>query len=155
MYRGFPQRLHHSVPYWVDEVALFHIRIRLERTESQISLIDPDLAPLILDSALFYQEKHRWHITIFNLMPVHLHAMLSFPRDQAMSVVVGNWKKFHQTKQGVLWQENYFDHRLRADERGEQFSAKLDYIRNNPVAAGLCARAEDWPWIIDPYNGGT
>ena len=48
----------------------------------------------------------------------------------------------------VKWQEGYFDHRLRHDERGERLSAKMNYIRQNPVAAGLCAKAEDWPWII-------
>jgi len=52
----------------------------------------------------------------------------------------------------VMWQEGYFDHRLRADERGTQVSAKMNYIRQNPVAAGLCARAEDWPWVIDPLG---
>jgi len=45
----------------------------------------------------------------------------------------------------VIWQEGYFDHRLRVDERGTQLSAKMDYIRQNPVAAGLCAKSEDWP----------
>jgi hypothetical protein len=50
-----------------------------------------------------------------------------------------------------MWQEGYFDHRLRPDERGTQFSAKLIYIPGNPVAAGLYVRAEDWPWIIDPF----
>src|SRR5438445_11344064 len=49
---------------------------------------------------------------------------------------------------GVVWQEGYFDHRLRDDERGEQLSIKMDYIRQNSVAAGLCVKAEDWPWII-------
>jgi|GEM_PF-3588306 len=45
----------------------------------------------------------------------------------------------------------------RADERCTQLSAKLNYIRQNPVAAGLCERAEDWPWIIDPFasKGGS
>ena len=51
----------------------------------------------------------------------------------------------------IAWAEGYFDHRLRPDERGTQFSAKLNYIRQNPVAAGLCTRAEDWPWLIDPF----
>jgi len=43
----------------------------------------------------------------------------------------------------------YFDHRLRDDERGEQLSIKMDYIRANPVAAGLCTKTEDWPWFLD------
>jgi hypothetical protein len=49
------------------------------------------------------------------------------------------------------------DHRLRLDERGAQLSAKLNYIRQKPVAAGLCARAEDWPRVIDPFGrkGGS
>jgi len=25
----------------------------------------------------------------------------------------------------------------------------MNYIRHDPVAAGLCTRAEDWPWIIE------
>jgi hypothetical protein len=36
---------------------------------------------------------------------------------------------------------------LRDDERGEQLTAKIEYIRRNPVVAGLCARPEDWRWI--------
>ena len=69
-----------------------------------------------------------------------------------MSRVIADWKRFHKNTHDVDWQEDYFDHRLRADERGEQLTAKLEYIRNNPVAAGLCARSEDWPWIIDPFR---
>ena len=90
-------------------------------------------------------------------MPDHLHAVLSFPRDKAMSDVIRQWKRFHTRTNHVMWQEGFFDHRLRTDERGVQLTAKLSYIRNNPVAAGLCARAEDWPWIIDPLRseGGS
>jgi hypothetical protein len=55
---------------------------------------------------------------------------------------------FSDTKAQNWWQTGYFDHRLRADERGEQLSAKMNYIQQNPVAAGLCAKAENWPWFI-------
>ena len=152
LYRGFPQRLHHRVPDWVEDGALFHIRINLDRTIEQRILTDAQLGLVILDSARFYEASQRWHITIFNLMPDHLHAILSFPLDRSMAQVIGNWKRFHKNHHGVEWQEDFFDHRLRDDERGEQLSEKLDYIRNNPVAAGLCARVADWPWIIDPYR---
>jgi len=84
-------------------------------------------------------------------MPDHLHALLSFPRDQSMSKLIRDWKRFYTRTNRVVWQEGYFDHRLRDDERGEEHSAKMNYIRENPVAAGLCAKAEDWPWIIDPF----
>jgi REP element-mobilizing transposase RayT len=84
-------------------------------------------------------------------MPDHLHALLSFARDESMSEVIRDWKRFHTRRNGVSWQEGYFDHRLRADERGTQLLAKMNYIRHNQVAAGLCARAEEWPWVIDSF----
>jgi REP-associated tyrosine transposase len=152
IYRGFPERLHHNVPHWVEPGALFHIRIRLDHEKKQKPLTVPRLAQAILESAKFYETRMRWHITLFLLMPDHLHALLSFGRDKSMSEVIKGWKRFHKRVNYVMWQEGYFDHRLRADERGTQFSAKLNYIRRNPVAAGLCARVEDWPWIIDLYG---
>jgi putative transposase len=152
IYLGFPERLHHSVPHWVEPGALFHIRIRLDREKQQKALIDPSLAQVILDSAKLYEAKMRWYITLFLLMPDHVHAVLSFPGDKSMSEIIRDWKRFHRRGNGVVWQEGYFDHRLRTDKRGTQLSTKLNYIRQNPVAAGLCARAEDWPWIIDPFG---
>jgi putative transposase len=152
IYRGFPERLHHTVPHWVEPGALFHIRIALNREKEQKALIDPALAQEILDSAKFYEAKMRWHITLFLLMPDHLHALLSFARDESMSELIRGWKRFHARTNHVVWQEGYFDHRLRADERGEQLFAKMNYIRQNPVAAGLCAKAEDWRRVIDPFG---
>jgi REP element-mobilizing transposase RayT len=114
-------------------------------------LVDPSVAPVLLHSAKFYEQNMRWHITLFLLMPDHVHAVLSFPRDKSMSEVIRDWKRFHTRTYRVMWQEGYFDHRLRCDERGTEFSAKLNYIRDNPVAAGFCARAEDWRWVIDPF----
>ena len=148
-FRGFPSKLHHTVPDYVQPGALFHIRIALDRTKQQRTLISSPLTESLMESAKFYQRNHRWYITVFMLMPDHIHALLSFQRDKVMSRVIGDWKHFHRHKHGVIWQEGYFDHRLRDDERGEQLAAKINYIRQNPVAAGLCARVEDWPWWIE------
>ena len=139
------------MPHWVEPGALFHIRIALDREKEQKALIDPLLGQGILDSAKFYEARLRWHITLFLLMPDHLHALLSFPRDQSMSELIRGWKRFHTRTNQIVWQEGYFDHRLRDDERGKEHSAKMNYIRENPVAAGLCAKAEDWRWVIDPF----
>jgi putative transposase len=151
IYRGFPERLHHTVPHWVEPGALFHVRIALDREKERRALTDPTLAQAILASAKFYEVRLRWHITLFLLMPDHLHALLSFARDLSMSEVIRDWKRFHARINHIIWQEGYFDHRLRADERGMQLTLKMNYIRQNPVAAGLCARPKDWPWVIDPF----
>jgi REP element-mobilizing transposase RayT len=149
LYRGFPSRLHHTVPSWVGDGAIFHIRIRLDRTREQPTLITLPIAESLMESARFYEARKRWYITVFLLMPDHIHALLSFQRDKAMSRVIGDWKHFHKHKHEIIWQEGFFDHRLRDDERGEQLSAKINYIRNNPVVAGLCATPEEWPWWIE------
>ena len=151
IYRGFPRRLHHTVPHGVEPGALFHIRIAVDREKEQKPLTDPALAQAILDSVRFYETKMRWHVTLFLLMPDHLHALLSFARDESMSEVIKDWKRFHTRINQIVWQEGYFDHRLRNDERGEQLSTKMNYIRQNPMVAGLCAKAEHWPWVIDPF----
>jgi len=162
IYRGFPQRLHHTVPHWVEPGALFHIRVALDREKEQRPLTDPALAQVhhgesvlwrtIFDSAKFYEARVRWHITLFLVMPDHLHALLSFARNESMSEVIRDWKRFHARMNRVIWQEGYFDHRLRADERDEQLSVRLNYIRQRIFRSPLCAKAEDWPWVIDPFG---
>jgi REP element-mobilizing transposase RayT len=44
---------------------------------------------------------------------------------------------------GKLWQRDFWDTQLR---RGESYGEKWDYVRLNPVRAGLVTRAEDWPF---------
>jgi REP element-mobilizing transposase RayT len=43
----------------------------------------------------------------------------------------------------VFWQRRFFDHVLRNDE---SYAQKWNYVRENPVRAGLVAKAEDWPY---------
>ncbi len=55
---------------------------------------------------------------------------------------------------GPFWQPKYFDNIMR---RVRDFWAKLEYIHNNPVAAGLVANAGDWRWssytaLIKPHR---
>ncbi len=80
-------------------------------------------------------------------MPDHLHALISFPPDKRMSRIIGEWKRYHATHHGVLWQENFFDHRLRNDAEVRE---KYLYILHNPVAKHLCASADQWPWTWHP-----
>jgi len=42
-------------------------------------------------------------------------------------------------------QKGFFDHLLRS---GESYSQKWEYVRDNPVRAGLVEAWEEWP-----YNG--
>ena len=42
-----------------------------------------------------------------------------------------------------LWQRDCWDTQLR---QGDSYSAKWDYVRANPVRAGLCRTPEEWPF---------
>jgi REP element-mobilizing transposase RayT len=47
-------------------------------------------------------------------------------------------------RSGPVWEEESFDHVLRSDESFEQ---KVEYIRQNPVRAGLVKEAADYRWL--------
>jgi hypothetical protein len=42
-----------------------------------------------------------------------------------------------------LWQPAFFDHILRSDE---SYGEKWNYVRENPVRAGLVKSSVDWPY---------
>ena len=143
VFHGFGGKLHHDVPTWARDDAFYHIRIR-SSIEQENPLTSPDLARPLLESVRYYETNGRWWTKLFLLMPDHLHALIAFAPGETMSKVIGQWKRFHARTHHVIWQEGYFDHRLR--DHGVQLDEKLDYILRNPVASGLCAKPEDWPW---------
>ena len=82
------------------------------------------------------------------IMPGHIHFFVCGDNDfqlakwvnglkRSMSVAVG------ATKQRPLWQPGFFDHLLRNDE---SYSQKWEYVRENPVRAGLAPESDHWPY---------
>jgi Transposase IS200 like len=98
LYRGFPAKLYHAAPYRVEPGAVFHVRVALDRETQQPRLTDPALGRRLLDSARFYESRRHWHSTLFLLMPDHLHTLLSFARDQAMSSVIEQLETFSRAQ---------------------------------------------------------
>ena len=53
--------------------------------------------------------------------------------------------RMHLPHLGNVWLKNpVFDHVLRSED---SYSLKWDYVRNNPVRAGLVACANEWPYL--------
>lgn len=84
------------------------------------------------------------------LMPDHCHIFVALD-DERLSL--SRWVK---SLKGLLsaqlrsvgvappyWQKGFFDHVLRSEE---SYSAKWNYVLDNPVRAGFVQRAEDWPF---------
>jgi putative transposase len=79
-------------------------------------------------------------------MPDHVHALAIPYPDKSIGRVVGNWKQYTAKTQGIVWQKNFFDHRIRSDE---SWCEKAAYIRNNPVRKGYVKHASEWKYIIE------
>jgi mono/diheme cytochrome c family protein len=87
-------------------------------------------------------------------MPDHLHALISFPYKRPMRQIMSDWKRFLATESKIEWQRDFFDHRLRKEE---SYREKADYIRANPVRAGLITRPEEWAyfWTANPQENAS
>jgi REP element-mobilizing transposase RayT len=139
------RRLPHEIPPWVDpHKEIYFVTINcVDRARNQLAL--PEVAEQVFETVSYRQEKLLWWPYVFLLMPDHLHALLSFPpSDKSIKLIMSKWKERTAKEIGVLWQGDFFEHRLRHDESRRQ---KADYILENPVRKGLMSRAEDWPYV--------
>jgi REP element-mobilizing transposase RayT len=90
------------------------------------------------------------------VMPDHVHLLLFPLRDgdgwpfalvdilQCLKSATAHRINNFLHHSGPVWEEESFDHVLRSDESLEE---KCEYIRQNPVKAGLVRRPEDYPWL--------
>ena len=142
----YPGRLSHGVPGWVKPGARFHVRIRAAANQA-VPLTEPTLGAGLLSAAKLYHERGRWWCGLIVLMPDHLHALLSFPEAGGLVATVRDWKRATARFHGVLWQDNFFDHRLRSETEADEAWV---YLGRNPVVKGLAAQPEDWAWRWSP-----
>lgn len=96
------------------------------------------------------------YVLAFVVMPDHVHILFSALRDAegwpfALPQIFGRLKSAaaHAVNQvlgrsGRVWQEESFEHVCRSYESEESV---IEYIRQNPVVAGLVKRPEDYPWL--------
>ena len=94
-------------------------------------------------------ERGAW-LGSFVLMPDHLHAFVTLDAERCrLSAWMSGLKAAivrvlkDEGVGGPYWQKGFFDHVLRGSGSA---SEKWEYVRNNPVRAGLVNRAEDWPF---------
>lgn len=99
-------------------------------------------------------QLRNWSVLAGVIMPDHVHFIVT-PREQR-GLSVGDFTngfkrvvRRHLVGPTWQWQRGCFDRLLRSDEN---LASKWIYLRDNPVRAGLVARAEDWPYFIDLVN---
>ncbi|MGD9420009.1 MAG: transposase [Verrucomicrobiota bacterium JB025] len=98
----------------------------------------------ILETIEFREQRGEWKWRLLLAMPDHLHGIVTFPNSFHMKTSVAAWKRWLAKTQPIHWQRDFFDHRLRDLDSAIE---KANYIRLNPVRAGLVAQPEDWPYV--------
>jgi len=79
------------------------------------------------------------------IMPDHIHLFVRAGRGFTLSSWIGGLKRALSVtlESPKLWQPGFFDHILRGDE---SYGEKWNYVRENPVRAGLVKSSGDWPY---------
>ena len=80
------------------------------------------------------------------IMPDHVHLFVRGSLDFSLRQWVRMLKRVLSSAIQVAlphWQQGFFDHLIRYSE---SYAQKWEYLRQNPVQAGLVRYADDWPW---------
>jgi len=83
------------------------------------------------------------------IMPDHIHLFVRGDYNFRLGPWIGALKQvlakaaMLSRAKGQIWEEGFFDHVLRSNE---SYSQKWNYVRENPVRAGLVKSAADCPY---------
>jgi REP element-mobilizing transposase RayT len=139
-----PQRkkLPHHIPAWVPDDARYFVTVNCrERGRNQLCV--GGAAEALLKSVELYEQRGHWYTWLLVVMPDHVHMIASFNRDRGIRRVMAAWKSYQAKQHGIVWQADFFEHRLRT---ADEFTEKAAYIRLNPVRQGLTMDASAWPY---------
>ena len=160
-------RLADSVPYhllkrWRDEVRLAGTdgdEVRAAKLDRLVSRFEdtgygachlrlPEIGALV-QNTLLHGDGDRYRLLEWCVMPNHVHVLLE-PHRRPLPDIVRTWKSVSARRanrilglNGQFWMNDYYDRYIR-DRR--HFEAVRNYIWRNPVVAGLCLEAHEWPW---------
>jgi putative transposase len=139
----------------------------LDRVSDVDWLRNPRIAAIVRRN-LYYHDGTKYHLHAYCVMPNHVHVLftpapleLTGGRDEPempvgetadrgslLSNIMHSLKSYTANeankilkRTGVFWQAESYDHWVRDDEELERI---VEYIRANPVSAGLVEQHEAW-----------
>jgi len=89
-------------------------------------------------------------VLAYCLMPDHVHLIVQGTTEEAnLPRFVQRAKQlsgYHFRHRGKLWQDGYYEYVIRPHE---EIDRVITYVLQNPVAAGIVRKAEDYPFSAD------
>jgi len=147
-----------NLPHWQSPGAVYF----LTWCTACGKTLTPEDRSLVIDAIRFW-DGTRWAVVAAVVLPDHAHALVRpLPLDPSRLVegtthdlgeILGSVKKFsalrinlRHGRTGRLWQDEWYDRIVRD---GREFWETWEYIRNNPIAAGLIDRPEEYAWLYE------
>ncbi|HAG81828.1 MAG TPA: transposase [Cyanobacteria bacterium UBA12227] len=121
--------------------------------------LTPEARQIVLNSCQFFHNQ-RYQLFTAVIMPDHVHLLIQpFLKTETEFWSIGSILhsiKSYSAKQipqvmrhiGKVWQDGRYDELIR-DEK--EFQNKWEYIRQNPVKAGLSNTPEDYPFFWEIF----
>lgn len=114
-------------------------------------LASKEVAAILIEEWRNAHNRHGWAIGRYVIMPDHVHFFCRAELGaKTLPVFMQRWKEWSSKRMsrglrlsGTIWQEEFFDHVLRSSD---SYSQKWDYVKENPVRAGLVESSDEWPW---------
>ena len=117
-------------------------------TSERRPLLANDAAHGILLAA--WRDARSFVVGRYVIMPDHVHLFCApaVSPPESLAKWVAYWKSISARNSTSphghkLWQRDFWDRQLRS---GDSYSEKWDYVRNNPVRAGLVKNPDEWKW---------
>lgn len=121
----------------------------LNASTERLHLSEPSVAQMIMESIANMHARGIWDPIEYVVMPNHIHLLVTVTRGDLRSAMVSfkRWTARHaisllKLTSRPFWEEEWFDHWPRSEL---EFERIVEYIRQNPVKAGLVQEYRDWP----------
>ncbi|MDZ7992398.1 MAG: REP-associated tyrosine transposase [Nostoc sp. EfeVER01] len=139
------------LPHWELDGAVYFITFNTwEKLELTL-----EAREIVFNSCLFF-DKNRYRIFVLVVMTNHVHLLIqpllkSEKEFWSLSSIMKSIKGY-SAKQipkvmkhiGTVWQDERYDRIVRNDQEFQQY---WEYIRENPVKAGLSSSPENYPFF--------
>ncbi|MFC1737040.1 transposase [Candidatus Hydrogenedentota bacterium] len=141
----------------LTELYTARIESYLDAGHGKCWLKEPEIGGMV-SQALRHFDGERYLLHVWVVMPNHVHAVVTPHESHTLSEILQSWKSFtaheaHKVAQAsrlqipkgkAFWQWESYDHLVR-DEA--DFVRVCEYTVQNPVAAGLCGKPEEWAFL--------